>query len=254
MRSSSRLLLVALGCAVPLVAACSGRVLESRDASVGAAGSGESSGAGGASAGTSPGGATSAGTSPGGAAGAGGAWPLAGAGGALREPEHHRAREIPCDHTRPSNAPGAPADLDTSWVTCQSHAECTEGENGRCLGNGHDGWHCTYDSCFVDSDCADSASAEPPVCGCEQGFRSDHNVCLSGNCRLDAECGEGGYCSPSLGSCGNYAKTVGYFCHTQADECTDDSDCDASSSPYGAYCAFTPEVGHWRCSTQQCAG
>ena len=257
MRSSSLLLIVALcGCVVPLVGACSGRAIESPDASAGSAGTGESSGAAGASAGSSPGGATSAGASPGGAAGVAGATPLAGAGGETpREPEVHRPEPVACDHTRPSPEPNAPEGDDMSWVRCHSHADCTEGTNGRCGGNGHDGWNCTYDSCFEDSDCGMAASGEPQLCQCEGGFRSDNNLCLGGNCRLDADCGAGGYCSPSLGSCGNYLKVVGYFCHTPTDECTDDADCPAEANQFGpGYCAFMPEIGHWKCSTSHCAG
>ena len=263
MRTSSLLLLVvAFGCSMPLVAACSGRVLEPGEAIAGSAGIGESSGGGGASAGTSPGGAgsfagaaSSAGTSPGGATGSAGSAPLAGSGGvSIREPEIHRPKPVACDHTRPMNAPGAPMEADPNWVKCQSHAECTNGENGRCGGNGHDGYQCTYDSCFEDSDCKAAATGEPQLCACEGGFRSDNNVCLPGNCRVDADCGASGYCSPSLGSCGNYTKTVGYFCHTAQDECIDDADCTAAGTFGPGYCAFMPEIGHWKCSTAQCVG
>jgi hypothetical protein len=134
-------------------------------------------------------------------------------------------------------------------VTCHAHADCTAGQNGRCSGNGHDGWHCTYDQCFADADCSGTAASS--VCACEGGFRSDNNVCLrDGNCRTDADCGSGGYCSPSLGSCGNYAKAVGYFCHTPQDECVNDSDC--GGGPW--YCAYSPLVGHWKCSNAHCVG
>jgi hypothetical protein len=258
MRSSSLLLVIALGCSVPLVAACSGRALESRDPSAGSAGADESSGAGGASAGTSPGGSSPGGSSPGGSSpggstGEAGSSPLAGTGGmTLREPEKHRASATACDHTRATNDPGAPADGDANYVRCHSHADCTEGDNGRCSGNGHDGWQCTYDNCFADSDCSSAASGEPQLCQCEGGFRSDNNVCLPGDCRVDADCGEAGYCSPSLGPCGNYTKVAAYYCHTPDDECTDDSDCGASGA--SAYCAFAPTVGRWRCSTVHCVG
>jgi hypothetical protein len=254
MSSSPRFFVIVFGCALPLVA-CSGRALESGAESAGSAGSSEST-AGASGAGASSGAAgASAGTSPGGGSGVAGASPHAGAGGAsLHEPENHRASAVACDHTRSSNESGAPADQDGGFVTCHSHADCTEGENGRCSGNVHDGWQCTYDSCFADSDCPSAASGESRSCGCEGGFRSDNNVCLSGNCRVDADCGQGGYCSPTLGDCGNYTKTVGYYCHTNDDECNDDSDCKVGSAYPEGYCAFTPSVGHWRCSTAQCAG
>jgi hypothetical protein len=122
------------------------------------------------------------------------------------------------------------------------------------VGNGHDGWHCTYDACFTDSDCPAPAgpASGPVVCACENGFRSDNNVCIQGNCQVDADCDAKGlhWCSPTLGSCGNYTGFQGYYCHTPEDQCLDDADCSAN----GGYCAYEPTVGHWACSTQQCVG
>jgi hypothetical protein len=136
-------------------------------------------------------------------------------------------------------------------VDCRTHAECTAGDNGRCVGNGHDGWRCTYDDCFSDADCPGFDGGRAGVCACKNGFRSDNNVCLyAGNCRTDADCG-GGYCSPTLGQCGRYGTFVGYYCHTSADECTDDADCAATPN---AYCAWSELKGHWACSTSYCVG
>lgn len=165
-----------------------------------------------------------------------------------REPLEHRAAGATCDNQR---APGVQPDGDGPGVSCQSDADCTDGDNGRCVGNSHDGWYCTYDECFADSDCGNDA-----VCECGGGWRSDHNVCVSGNCRTDADCGDDGYCSPSLGDCGNYDGVVGYFCHTRKDECIDDADCgDGSDDGWGSpYCMYDSGVGHWRCSTSHCAG
>jgi hypothetical protein len=133
---------------------------------------------------------------------------------------------------------------------CTSDADCTEGENGRCTGNAHDGWQCTYDECFADSDCASAADGAPQVCGCAAGPSSNNNVCLPGNCRLDTDCGAGGYCSPSLDQCGDY--TLGYFCHVPKDECVDDADCVASIGKADAYCAFNSDAGHWKCAAAHC--
>jgi hypothetical protein len=164
-----------------------------------------------------------------------------------RAPAEHRSAGSTCDHERgpgstPEPAGGPPAD-------CTTDADCTTGENGRCTGNTHDGWRCTYDSCFADSDCADAAAA----CECEGGFRSDHNVCLPGNCRTDGDCATG-YCSPTFGSCGDYTGTVGYFCHTCEDECLDDADCGGDGSWGAPYCMFEPTLGRWTCSSSHCAG
>jgi hypothetical protein len=191
----------------------------------------------------------------GGTAGKGG---VGGSGGTFngRIPVRHRAVAGTCDRTRPAPDPRAP-DAGGFPVQCRSHAECTAGINGRCGGNGHDGWYCTYDMCFSDTDCAPSGSGvkRAGVCECGGGFRSDNNVCLGeGNCRADADC-PGSYCSPTLGSCGHYTPIVGYYCHTPKDQCLDDSDC-AQGGPFGqpGYCAYAPAVGYWKCSTAECVG
>ena len=238
MRTPCLLLLASLTCGLSVIAACSGKSIDSGAAS---AGSGDSSGSGG----------STAGTSPGGSAGVAGSAPHAGAGGvSSHEPAVHRASAVACDHTRPSDEPNVP---DAGFTQCHTNAECTQGENGRCTANGHiGGWNCSYDLCFVDSDCPTASGGEPELCEC--GIQADNNVCLPGNCRVDADCGNGGFCSPSLGSCGNYSGFEAYHCHTQADECMDDSDCGPNASPSGAYCAFIPAVGHWQCATGQCVG
>ena len=56
-----------------------------------------------------------------------------------------------------------------------------------------------------------------------------------------------------MGTCGAYAGTIGYQCHTPQDECTDDSDC-ASSTMGAGYCMHSPTVGHWVCGYGQCVG
>ena len=163
-----------------------------------------------------------------------------------RVPLNHRPAEVTCDNER---APGL-ADPDPGVpASCLADIECTEGVNGRCIGNGHDGYYCTYDECFADADCGGN------VCGCGGGFRSDHNICMSGNCAIDSDCGPGGFCSPSFSDCGNYFGVVAYFCHTPQDECIDDADCGADGGdPWGSYCMFDEGVGHWTCSNSQCAG
>jgi hypothetical protein len=168
-----------------------------------------------------------------------------------RVPAKHRASAVACDDVRPSG-PVVP-DGSGPQIKCTTHEECTNGKNGRCIGNSHDGWACTYDGCQTDSECGATG-----ICACEGGFRSDHNVCLSGDCRVDADCapanaacGSAGFCAPTLGDCGHYGKTAGYFCHTPDDECTDDTDCSDGGS---AYCAYEQSVGHWKCSSRACAG
>jgi hypothetical protein len=156
-------------------------------------------------------------------------------------PEKHRPVAEMCDDVR---GPGS-ANPDFGGA-CGADAECTEGDNGRCVDFRGD-QQCTYDECFADADCPGMG-----VCECGGGFWSDNNVCLNdGNCRTDADCGEGGACSPTLGSCGNYSGVAAYYCHTAADECVDDADC--TGLP-GGYCAYNPAAGHWMCSDAQCVG
>jgi hypothetical protein len=82
------------------------------------------------------------------------------------------------------------------------------------------------------------ASAE--TCHGTQPF--DLNACSTGNCQADSDCGDDGFCSPTLGSCGNYMGVVGYYCHTCEDECVNDWDCGR-----GAGCVYSQEVEHWVC-------
>ncbi len=107
-------------------------------------------------------------------------------------------------------------------------------------------YSCNYDICQTDNDC----KAGPCICG--DGAEAP-DVCLAeGNCKVDADCGSPGFCSPTFGSCGNYGGVIGYACHTPKDECIDDGDCAKMGT--SAYCAFDPLVASWKCSNSQCAG
>jgi hypothetical protein len=100
---------------------------------------------------------------------------------------------------------------------------------------------CVCDQCNTDQDCGATG-----VCGCNQTGWSNSpigNICLPGNCRIDADCGPVGFCSPSPLRCG----TGGYYCHTAADTCVNDSDCAPSS------CAYSLAAGAWAC-TGACGG
>jgi hypothetical protein len=176
--------------------------------------------------------------------------------GVHRPPLNHRAEATACDRVRPPGNFGsspAPAGFDAG-IGCTSDAQCTSGENGRCMIE-RVGGICTYDGCFADTDCTgDNATTKSPVCECETDY-TGANTCLGeGNCRVDADCGSSRYCSPTFGTCGHYSGIVGYYCHTAEDECVDDSDCASDGDVPGGYCAFLPEIGHWKCSTSECVG
>jgi hypothetical protein len=71
---------------------------------------------------------------------------------------------------------------------------------------------------------------------------------VTGNCRVDADCGAGGYCSPSYDTvgCGGLAGT---YCHTAMDKCLNDSDCPTSSGPQA--CVYSTASGYWECQAEK---
>lgn len=171
-----------------------------------------------------------------------------------RVPRRHRATRETCPTDRPASScdlgmSGAPAE-------CRMDGQCTMGTNGRCVGNPHDGCRCSYDTCRDDMGCA---TGGPCACRLSNRGAAGANVCLPGNCQIDADCGNSSwsYCSPTFGSCGDYGGVVGYQCHTAQDECVDDEDCagqDAGFLGQRPYCMFVREVGRWQCSNSGCAG
>jgi len=194
-------------------------------------------------AGSSPGGGGGSSSGAGnGAAGSAGA-PTGGSGGHVtREPTQHRPEATACGAPpadtgaagASANGQGAPAE------PCSQNSECTSGPNGRCF-MGRVGPYCSYDECFADADCVAGAA-----CMCS-GPAGAGNRCGSPGCQVDADC-PGSWCSPTLGSCGNYGGILGYSCHTAKDECVNDTDCS------GGYCMYDPQVTHWICNSSQCAG
>jgi hypothetical protein len=171
-------------------------------------------------------------------------------------PTNHVPTAVTCSTSRP---PGVTLDagpdsgsasesaIAAGMAPCADDAQCTAGQDGRCLqvGQGVILYRCTYDQCATDSDCP-----AMNVCQCE----GNGNTCLPGNCRTDTDCGQGGYCSPSYGAtCGSYSGLAGYYCHTANDDCTNDSQC--SPGGVGSYCYYSPQAGKWTCSSGGvCAG
>jgi hypothetical protein len=165
-------------------------------------------------------------------------------GGALGAPVTHRAADVGCSPTSLTAAvfpDGGPP--------CTADSECVDAGGGvslTCLQG-----KCSADQCLVDSDCPTGAA-----CGCANSYYGGNaihaNSCFTSQCRVDSDCGPGGYCSPSFGAyCG---ALTGYFCHTAADTCTNDTDCSCASSS-GSQCAFAPASGHWQCGPAvACAG
>jgi hypothetical protein len=198
-----------------------------------------------------------------------------------RVPQNHRASGALCPVDRGPGSTTAPycatdGGPSTAAVNgprlCAGDADCTAGTNGRCFLNGGPvtdcGTRCSYDACAQDSDCP---SNQPCACRASATDTAANTCLTGGNCRVDDDCGAGGYCSPSQvnnfcfcpstalcqdgsGSCSAGNQPVpcacgdacghAYFCHTKRDSCVDDSDCTG-----GQTCNFDTVNGVWDCAT-----
>lgn len=150
-----------------------------------------------------------------------------------REPLHHRTGAPACVATRTSPEPVISAS--TTRADCTANAQCKDGRNGRCV-VARSTASCVYDACTNAAECPGVA-----VCEC-----ADVNLCVASGCLKDADCGGGGYCSPSSCATGNGAP---HFCHTTDDECIDDADCGAGGVNV---CRYQPGSRTWRCMTNDC--
>jgi hypothetical protein len=147
-------------------------------------------------------------------------------------PQHHRAAVTTC---APSPPAPEPQPSDVTFGQCMKNEDCIGGKNGRCVGSLVHGGLCAYDTCAVDSDCVRVGLR---VCACEAN--NGLNMCAGGNSTVDADCGAGGFCSPSPGD--SYGSLTGYFCHAPSDACINDSDC--TQAP-GDECGY--RSGAWTC-------
>ena len=179
--------------------------------------------------------------------GGGGGGSSTGTGGAyhLHAPDQHRAGAPTCSVDRGAGGSG----VGGSPVICGGTGGtmgfvCTGFNAACCLVQPAFNSYCTSDKCAADGDCAPTAQdlarglGSISVCTCASGSGCARNGCSIGNCRVDADCGSGMYCSPSTTNC-----ITSYQCHTPLDECADFTDC-AAATPN---CAFQAAIGHWRC-------
>jgi hypothetical protein len=142
-----------------------------------------------------------------------------------------RPAAVACSATRP------PGDADPALGAsgCKVDGDCTAGRNGRCTAlRGRKQYNrCTYDLCTTDADCTGGP------CDC----RPAGNVCDTGNCKVDADCGDGDVCLGLVESACFGFRTVTYHCTASDDTCSPDgTDC-----PNGKRCEFAGEVGHYTC-------
>jgi hypothetical protein len=70
---------------------------------------------------------------------------------------------------------------------------------------------------------------------------------------VDADCGPGTFCSPSVGSCGAPAGIIGYYCHGPNDKCIDDADC-PSTITQPQVCWYNALTAAWHCGFPICTG
>ena len=227
-------------CGVGAVAACGGSTTSGvGDADAGTLGNGNgngNSGGNGNGGGSGSGNGSSGGSTDASSGGVDGATD-GGKKGLTHAPAIHRATAAACSHDR------GPGDFDTMIMSaqCSSDAECTMGTNGRCLTTkvAARNNYCSYDTCFTDAECGGM------VCTCRE-FPNDANRCEPGNCKVDADCGVGGYCSPSADPDKTNFGTTGWWCHTASDTCADETDCTGN----GEKCVYDPTLSHWTCSSK----
>jgi hypothetical protein len=147
-----------------------------------------------------------------------------------------RASVPVCPPYRP-RGPVCPAPNYTG--ACRCHEDCTAGVNARCYVYGYG---CSYDECFTDDDCGPAR-----LCDCNNGVYGNH-LCVTSNCHTDADCPNGHGCSPTRAVvCGALGGVVGYYCHTDADDCTVAADCGISYEEPGR-CTYDANRLRWICS------
>ena len=73
--------------------------------------------------------------------------------------------------------------------------------------------------------------------------------CSPASCRVDSDCGAGGYCSPSFSACGSLQ---GYHCHGPSDSCVDATkDCAGCGR---SSCTYSTTAGAFTCNSAACLG
>jgi hypothetical protein len=164
-----------------------------------------------------------------------------GSKGTPRVPAVHRPAPVACSHQRGAGN----ANPDLTFGACKTDVDCATGTNGRCNHStfGAQVNNCSYDTCFADTDCGPNT-----VCTCREDASSTNRCAAVGNCKVDADCGNGNYCSPSVPFDKINLGVAGFYCHTGADTCVDDADCRQENAPAAA-CAFEPATSRWACST-----
>jgi len=138
-------------------------------------------------------------------------------------------------------------------VGCASSPPSHPTQTGTCPSNAGFAAGCgvvPHDDCIADTDCGPDA-----VCSCQTPIAAGEacpsgvplvagNVCITANCRLDADCSSG-VCQAEY-QCGG---VTGYYCRTADDDCVPT---DASTSYAGNGCLF--RAGRWQLEQVACPG
>jgi hypothetical protein len=164
--------------------------------------------------------------------------------GASRVPVNHRPNDAQCLAAAPPGDCGANGGGPVGQM-CSMDNQCTMGTEGRCNADGPiPGCSCTYDTCADDSACPANQLC---VCHGSAYWSGEGNTCMPGNCRVDTDCGPGGYCSPTAsGGCGEVS---GYYCHTPGDQCVNDTDCGGDGA-----CTYSTANHIWQCTMLELCG
>lgn len=197
----------------------------------------------GSSSGTPAGGSAGTG-SPGSADATGSAGSEGGAGQGGMPP--HRAQALACSPTSADQFPTI--DGGTRAMSCTTDADCVQDGGYNPFRYCFQGL-CRVDQCLVDGDCSTGQA-----CGCSTqsggtaAYLFHTNLCVPATCRVDADCGASGLCSPAIG---DYCTSlVGYHCRSAADTCRTDADCHSvmdGGITVLSSCRYAPDVHHWQC-------
>lgn len=173
------------------------------------------------------------------------------------EPAEHRVAAGMCNTTRPTRdwTEQLAIDRQMGWgpIQCTSDSECTDQADGRCVRLGDGYYACSYHPCQQDTDCPGAGE----VCECGVGPLAQ-NACLKADCRIDADCGSGRWCSPVALSCPPEFSPIlsEYHCVTTADECVDDEDCrpcpGAGACDHPGWCGWDAGGAHRVCAYNVC--
>lgn len=158
---------------------------------------------------------------------------------------------------RPAAA-ACPSHADAGAAACTSSTDCDVDAGFRPADPYCFQGRCGVDLCVSDADCTNGqiCACAGPVGGEPYGVPG--NYCVTGDCKVDSDCGPCGFCSPSSDACDTFGGTTGFGCHRPGDPCAADGDCGPQTpgSFTNPYCAYDPEMGHWSCAVhnESCGG